>query len=44
MGASRQEPDDVRGLIQQRVSDRKVYWTYHVNIRLAGRHITRDRS
>lgn len=22
--------------------DRKVFWTYHVNMRLAGRHIIRD--
>lgn len=22
--------------------ERKVYWTYHVNMRLAGRHISRD--
>ena len=35
-------PDDALGFIQKCVHDRKVYWTYHVNMRLAERHITRD--
>jgi len=35
-------PDDALGFIQQCVRKRRVYWTYHVNMRLAGRHISRN--
>ena len=28
--------------IRQCVQERKIHWTYHVNMRLAGRHIPRD--
>ena len=33
---------DALAFIQRCVRERKVYWTYHVNMRLAGRHISRD--
>lgn len=35
-------PDDPLAFIQQCVRNRKVYWTYHVNMRLVGRYLTRD--
>jgi len=35
-------PDEPLAFIQRCVRDRKVYWTYHVNMRLAGRYITRS--
>ena len=35
-------PDDPLSLIRRCVRERKVYWTYHVNMRLAGRFFTRD--
>ena len=34
-------PDDPIAFIQGCVRDRKIHWTYHVNMRLAGRYITR---
>lgn len=34
-------PDDPLDFIQRCVRARRVYWTYHVNMRLAGRHISR---
>jgi hypothetical protein len=40
--ADRKVPDDALGFIQRCVRERKVFWTYHVNIRLAGRYIARD--
>ena len=42
MATSGLVPDDALAFIQKCVRDRKVYWTYHVNMRLAERHITRD--
>ena len=42
MAQERKTPEDVLGFIQQCVRERRVYWTYHVNMRLAGRHISRD--
>lgn len=38
----RRLPDDALEFIQRCVRARNVYWTYHVNMRLAGRHISRD--
>jgi hypothetical protein len=35
-------PDDALEFIQRCVRERKVYWTYHVNMRLERRHIGRD--
>ena len=34
-------PDTPLEFIQRCVRERKIYWTYHVNMRLAGRHISR---
>ena len=42
MSADRRLPDDPLGFIQRCLRERKVYWTYHVNMRLAGRYISRD--
>jgi len=42
MDTGQRVPDDVLGLIQSCIRERKVYWTYHVNMRLAGRYLTRD--
>ncbi len=33
---------DALDFIRRCVRERKVHWTYHVNMRLAERHITRD--
>ena len=38
----RKFPDDPLDFIRRCVRERKVYWTYHVNMRLAGRYIARD--
>ena len=35
-------PDDPLSFIRRCVRERKIYWTYHVNMRLAGRFLTRD--
>ncbi|MBI2149852.1 MAG: DUF4258 domain-containing protein [Acidobacteria bacterium] len=35
-------PDDPLAFIMRCVRERKVYWTYHVNMRLKGRYLTRD--
>lgn len=35
-------PDDPIEFIRRCVRERKIYWTYHVNMRLAGRYLTRD--
>jgi hypothetical protein len=35
-------PDDPLGFIQQCVQQRKIRWTYHVNMRLQGRTIPRQ--
>lgn len=42
MSTARRLPDDPLEFIQRCLRERKVYWTYHVNMRLAGRHISRD--
>lgn len=41
MAEERRVPDDPLTFIKECVRDRQIYWTYHVNMRLAGRHITR---
>lgn len=35
-------PTDALAFIQRCVQERKVYWTYHVNMRLPGRYLSRD--
>ncbi len=42
MTTGRRLPTDALLFIQRCVRERKVFWTYHVNMRLAGRHISRD--
>ena len=42
MATGRNVPDDPLAFIRGCVRDRKVFWTYHVNMRLVGRHMTRD--
>lgn len=42
MSDSRKVPDDPLAFIQRCVRERRVYWTYHVNMRLVGRHISRN--
>lgn len=39
---ARLPPDDPLAFIQERVRRRRVFWTYHVNMRLRGRHIRRQ--
>ena len=34
--------DDPLGFIQRCLRERKLFWTYHVNMRLERRHIRRD--
>ncbi|MCH7747302.1 MAG: DUF4258 domain-containing protein [Acidobacteria bacterium] len=41
MSADRRVPDHPVDFIKRCIRERKVYWTYHVNMRLAGRHIPR---
>jgi hypothetical protein len=41
VAAERKLPDDPIRFIQERVRRRRVLWTYHVNMRLAGRFIPR---
>ena len=38
----RKAPEDPLPFIVRCVPERRVYWTYHVNMRLAGRHIFRE--
>jgi hypothetical protein len=38
----RKVPEDPLEFIRRCIRERKVYWTYHVNMRLAGRHVSRD--
>jgi hypothetical protein len=38
----RRLPDDPIAFIQECVRRRRVFWTYHVNLRLAGRYIKRE--
>ena len=42
MTTGRTLPTDPLAFIRRCVQERKVYWTYHVNVRLAGRFISRD--
>ena len=35
-------PAEPLAFIQRCVRERKIFWTYHVNMRLAGRHLSRD--
>ena len=42
MEGGRRLPDDTVAFIRRCVGDRKIYWTYHVNMRLAGRYLTRE--
>lgn len=42
MTTGRRLPTDALAFIRRCVRERKVYWTYHVNMRLAGRYISRD--
>lgn len=42
MPTGRRLPTDALAFIQRCVRERKVYWTYHVNMRLADRYISRD--
>lgn len=42
MPTGRSLPSDALAFIQRCVRERKVYWTYHVNMRLAGRFISRE--
>ena len=41
MPKERQLPDDPLGFIQRCVGQRKVLWTYHVNMRLTARFVPR---
>ena len=42
MPTGRSLPTDALAFIRRCVRERKVYWTYHVNMRLAGRYTSRD--
>ena len=42
MAKIRHVPDDPLAFIQQCVKQKKLRWTYHVNIRLKGRFISRE--
>ena len=42
MAEKRKIPDDPLAFIKKCLRERHIYWTYHVNMRLASRHITRD--
>ena len=42
MTTGRRLPTDALAFIQRCVRERRFYWTYHVNMRLAGRYISRD--
>ena len=42
MPTGRSLPTDALAFIRRCVRERKVFWTYHVNMRLAGRYISRD--
>ena len=39
---SRRLPQDALDFIRRCVQEGKVHWTYHVNMRLAGRYISRN--
>lgn len=42
MAQDRVLPQDPLGFIQRCVREEKIYWTYHVNMRLKGRFIPRQ--
>ena len=42
MPTGRNFPTDALAFIRRCVRERKVYWTYHVNMRMSGRYISRD--
>lgn len=42
MATGRKLPPDALAFIQRCVRERKVLWTYHVNMRLAGRYVSRE--
>lgn len=42
MASGRKLPEDPLAFIRGCVRGRRLYWTYHVNMRMAGRYITRD--
>lgn len=42
MSTNRDVPDDPLAFIQDRVRRGRIFWTYHVNMRLQGRHIARQ--
>ena len=42
MGPTGQIPDDPLKFIQDCIRNRRILWTYHVNMRLEGRFIARD--
>lgn len=42
MARERRLPDDPIGFVQECVRRGRIFWTYHVNMRLAGRFIPRE--
>ena len=42
MASNHVHPDDPLELIQKCVTERRILWTYHVNMRLKGRFISRQ--
>ncbi len=38
----RRVPDDPLGFIRQSIAGRRIFWSYHVNMRIAQSPITRD--
>ena len=42
MTEQRKLPDDPLAFIKKSLRESRLYWTYHVNMRLEGRHITRQ--
>lgn len=42
MAAKRMLPADPLGFIHSRIKERRVFWTYHVNMRLKDRAISRE--
>ena len=38
----RKVPDDPPAFIRRCIRERKIYWTYHVNMRLSGRYLKRE--
>jgi Domain of unknown function (DUF4258) len=42
MANRRETPDDPSRFIKRCLGERKIFWTYHVNMRLRGRYISRE--